>query len=158
MTDLRFGIPWQSPDDFVHPSHRLRIAGLFIDTDGMPIGLVRRKGRGSTLARFDVVTMELAPNLPVMGEHELALGGGLERCEFETLFGLNHARLRAGGNLLLKKAISQLRRRASRQGVSSVRSWTPCPRMPSAWPWTATCWRRAASASDWMDTASGPRP
>jgi DNA repair protein SbcC/Rad50 len=102
MTDLRFGIPRQSPDDFVHPSHRLRIAGLFIDTDGIPIGLVRRKGRGSTLARFDIATMEPDPNLPIMGEHELALGGGLERCEFETLFGLNHARLRAGGNLLLK--------------------------------------------------------
>ncbi len=69
ITDLRFGIPRPSTDDFIHPTGQMRIAGLFIDDQGEPIGLVRRKGR---------------------------------RGEFEAMFGLNHARLRAGGDLLLK--------------------------------------------------------
>lgn len=46
MTDLRFGIPLRSPDDFVHPAGELRIGGVFIDQAGRPVGLIRRKGRG----------------------------------------------------------------------------------------------------------------
>lgn len=102
MTDLRFGIPLRSPDDFIHPSSQLRIAGVFIDADGKPIGLARRKGRGATLSRFDIATSQPATPPEVGREHELALTGGLEREEFEAMFGLNHARLRAGGDLLLK--------------------------------------------------------
>jgi uncharacterized protein YhaN len=102
ITDLRFGIPLRSPDDFIHATGQMRVAGLFIDDQGEPIGLIRRKGRGSTLTRFDVATEQPDPVLPVLREHELALTGGIERSEFEAMFGLNHARLRAGGDLLLK--------------------------------------------------------
>ena len=102
ITDLRFGIPLRSPDDFIHPTGQMRVAGLFIDDKGEPIGLIRRKGRNPTLSRFDVATEQPDPALPVLREHELALTGGVERGEFEAMFGLNHARLRAGGNLLLK--------------------------------------------------------
>lgn len=102
ITDLRFGIPLRSPDDFIHPTGQLRIAGLFIDDQGEPLGLIRRKGRGSTLSRFDTSTNQPDPALPVLREHELALTGGIERSEFEAMFGLNHGRLRAGGDLLLK--------------------------------------------------------
>ena len=102
ITDLRFGIPLRSPDDFIHATGQMRIAGLFIDEQGEPIGLIRRKGRAPTLSRFDVATDQPDPTLPVLREHELALTGGIERSEFEAMFGLNHARLRAGGDLLLK--------------------------------------------------------
>ncbi|MGP1678128.1 MAG: AAA family ATPase [Burkholderiales bacterium] len=102
ITDLRFGIPLRSPDDFIHPTGRMRIAGLFIDDQGEPIGLVRRKGRAPTLSRFDIATEQPDPALPVLREHELALTGGVERSEFEAMFGLNHERLRAGGDRLLK--------------------------------------------------------
>ena len=102
MTDLRFGIPLRSPDDFLHPSNQLSIAGVFLDAHDEPIGLVRHKGRGSTLLRLDVATEQLDASLPVLREHELALTGGLERKEFEAMFGLNHARLREGGDLLLR--------------------------------------------------------
>ena len=102
MTDLRFGIPLRSPDDFIHASNRLRIAGVFLDDQGECLGLIRRKGRGSTLCRCDVSTAEPNADLPVLRGHELALTGGLERSDFEAMFGLNHARLRAGGDLLLK--------------------------------------------------------
>ncbi len=101
ITDLRFGIHPRSPDDFIHPG-RMRVAGLFTDDQGQPIGLIRRKGRAPTLSRFDVATGQPDPALPVLREHELALTGGLERGEFEAMFGLNHERLRAGGDLLLK--------------------------------------------------------
>lgn len=102
MLDLRFGIHLHSPDDFVHPTSKLRIAGVFLDDQGEPIGLVRRKGRGSTLSRFDITTGQPA-NPPEAGQElELALTGGLERKEFEAMFGLNHERLRDGGDLLLK--------------------------------------------------------
>ncbi len=102
ITDLRFGIPLRSADDFIHATGQMRIAGLFIDDQGEQIGLVRRKGRAPTLSRFDVATEQPDPALPVLREHELALTGGVERSEFEAMFGLNHARLRAGGDLLLK--------------------------------------------------------
>ena len=34
ITDLRFGIPLRSPDDFIHATGRMRVAGLFIDDQG----------------------------------------------------------------------------------------------------------------------------
>ena len=101
MTDLRFGIPLRSPDDFVHSSGDLRIGGIFVSQSGEPIGLVRRKGRGVTLAALDVRTEQPDVSLTVDSKHERELTGGLERQEFEAMFGLNHARLREGGKLLL---------------------------------------------------------
>jgi len=102
MTDLRFGIPLRSPDDFLHLSKRLRIAGAFVDGAGEVLGLARRKGRGATLSRCDPKTGEPLAPPEVTRDQELALTGGLQRDEFEAMFGLNHARLRAGGDLLLK--------------------------------------------------------
>lgn len=102
MTDLRFGIPTRSPDDFVHPFSQMRIAGIFHDEQGEAIGLVRRKGSKATLSRLDLSNLQPDPNQAVQTTHELALTGGLRRDEFEAMFGLNHARLREGGDLLLK--------------------------------------------------------
>jgi exonuclease SbcC len=102
MTDLRFGIPTRSPDDFIHPFNQLRIGGSFIDGQGETLGVIRRKGRGNTLARVNMATGQPDPSLAVTREIELALTGGLQRGEFESMFGLNHFRLREGGDLLLK--------------------------------------------------------
>ena len=102
MTDLRFGIHLRSTDDFVHNATDLRIGGVFMDDQGTPIGFVRRKGRGQTLSRFDPARMQFEEHFSVLPEHERALTSGLERAEFEQMFGLNHARLREGGTLLLK--------------------------------------------------------
>jgi hypothetical protein len=101
MTDLRFGIPLRSPDDFVHPAGELRIGGVFIDQAGRPVGLIRRKGRGTTLSGLDVRTEQTDPGFAVDSRLERELTGGLERQEFEAMFGLNHARLREGGAVLL---------------------------------------------------------
>ena len=101
MTDLRFGIPVRSSDAFVHAVGDLRIGGIFLTQAGQRIGLVRRKGKGATLARLDADTEQPDPSLAVESTHERELTGGLERAEFEAMFGLNHARLREGGKLLL---------------------------------------------------------
>ena len=63
--------------------------------------MVRRKGRGATLARLDVETEQPDATLTVESRCERELTGGLERAEFEAMFGLNHARLREGGQVLL---------------------------------------------------------
>jgi len=102
MTDLRFGIPARSPDDFVHPFSQMRVGGVFLDEQGEMVGLIRRKGSKATLSRLDITTLQPDANLPVQAGHELALTGGLGRGEFEAMFGLNHARLREGGEMLLK--------------------------------------------------------
>jgi exonuclease SbcC len=65
MTDLRFGIPLRSPDDFVHPAGDMRIGGVFIDQTGRPVGLIRRKGRGVTLSGLDVRTEQTDPGFTV---------------------------------------------------------------------------------------------
>ncbi len=102
MTDLRFGIPLRSPDDFVHPAGDMRIGGVFIDQTGRAVGLIRRKGRGTTLSGLDVRTEQTDPGFTVDSRLERELTGGLDRQEFEAMFGLNHARLREGGAVLLR--------------------------------------------------------
>ncbi len=102
MTDLRFGIPLRSPDDFLHSSADLRIAGVFVGPQGRPVGLVRRKVRKGTLLLFDVSGGNLTNVVEAGSEYEVALTGGLERKEFEAMFGLNHLRLREGGARLLQ--------------------------------------------------------
>jgi uncharacterized protein YhaN len=102
MMDLRFGIPQRSSDDFLHLSRDLRISGEFVDSKGDPLWLLRRKGRKSTLAVVNPLSGDLAAAIEASPEHDLALTGGLQREEFEAMFGLNHARLREGGDRLLK--------------------------------------------------------
>ncbi len=102
MTDLRFGIPLRSPDDFLHPFSQMRIGGVFEDELGRAVALMRRKGRGATLSRFDPATGEPADPPEVGRDIEQALNGGLDREGFEALFGINHQRLREGGDMLLK--------------------------------------------------------
>lgn len=101
MLDLRFGIPLRSQDHFVHATGDLRIAGIFATQSGERIGLARRKGKGATLSRLNVATEQPDPSLTIETRHERELTGGLERPEFEAMFGINHARLREGGKVLL---------------------------------------------------------
>ena len=53
ISALRFGIPMQSKDDFVHPHPSMRVGGEFVDRDGRLYSLVRRKGRSATLRVVD---------------------------------------------------------------------------------------------------------
>ena len=104
MADLRFGIPAQSRDNFVHAHGDMRVGGEFVDRDGRPHGFVRRKGRGGTLLRADFAGGPGAVVVgdPVPAEVEALLTGGLTRDEYESMFSLDHTRLRKGGKALLE--------------------------------------------------------
>lgn len=94
ISDLRFGIPHNSGDGFKHAYPDMRISGIFEDADGRHHQLVRHKRR--------VNSLQLASGEPACPQIETMLNGGLSRAEYESMFGLDHARLRAGGEALLK--------------------------------------------------------
>ena len=102
ITDLRYGIPMRSKDDFVHEFKNMRVAGCFEDVAGRAIGLSRRKGNNDTLTGADPASGEPLPGGAVLPEVLLALTGGVAREQFETMYGLNSQHLRKGGQLLIQ--------------------------------------------------------
>jgi uncharacterized protein YhaN len=100
--DLRFGIGHSSTDAFRHPYAAMRVGGVFLDPQGQEIGLMRRKGKGQTLLRRDPRHMDQESTEPLNPLIEGWLTGGLSRDEYDTLFGLDHAGLRQGGQALLE--------------------------------------------------------
>lgn len=94
ICDLLFGVPERSRLGFRHGNNALRIGAALSLPDGRVLEVKRRKGRTATLLDGDGGTAlpdnSLAPWL-----------GGLDRAGFERLFGLDHARLRAGGEAML---------------------------------------------------------
>lgn len=102
MGDLRFGIPQQSKDNFVHAHNRMAIVGVFVDAEGQEVAVARHKGRGQTLTQANPLTGEGESGVALPNGIEQALSGGLDRAQFESMFGLNHQRLREGGKSLLK--------------------------------------------------------
>lgn len=88
--DLLFGIPERTPMGFQHGTDRMR---LLAEIDGGP-SVVRRKGRGNTLALADGAAMA-----PEAWQREL---GGADEAVFRELFGLDTALLRAGGAELIR--------------------------------------------------------
>ncbi len=89
------------PNEADKSSGDMRIGGIFLTQAGERVGFVRRKGKGATLSRLNVETEQPDATLPMAGTYELELTGGMNRGEFEAMFGLNHARLREGGRVLL---------------------------------------------------------
>ncbi|MCM5569844.1 AAA family ATPase [Burkholderiaceae bacterium FT117] len=102
MTDLRFGIPQQSADNFVHPHPEMRVGGEFVDRSGRRHALLRRKGRAPTLFLTDFADPAAPLVEPAPPELESLLTSGLDRAEYETGFALDHRRLREGGRALLE--------------------------------------------------------
>jgi len=102
MADLRFGIPLQSKDNFLHEHAEMRVGGEFVDRHGKTYSLMRRKGRGATLmcADFDLGGLTVEEAVPP--EVEALLNCGLSKDAYEIMFGLDHRRLREGGQALLK--------------------------------------------------------
>ena len=93
MTDLRFGIPPQSTDNFIHAHRSMLLGGDFIDRNGVAHSLQRRKGRNATLSSVD---SQAGPEIQAL------LDCGLSRTQYEAMFGLDHQRLRDGGAALLR--------------------------------------------------------
>lgn len=104
MGDLRYGIPMLSTDNFLHDFKSMAIAGVFENAAGHRHALSRRKGNKDTLLPADPLTGVAIPGTQVSPDVLLALTGGVERKQFETMYGLNSAHLRAGGQQLINGA------------------------------------------------------
>lgn len=102
ITDWRFGIPQQSRDTFIHRPNELRVGALAQAPDGSTHLLVRRKGRNPTLYEVDDPNAELAAERIATPALDHLLTGGLNRAEYEEMYGLDHQRLREGGMALLQ--------------------------------------------------------
>ncbi len=93
--DCLFGVPARSPYDFLHEYKDMRL-GAVLDDGAASLEIFRRKGAKNTLLAAD--------GAPVAGG-ESALArylGGADRAFFERMFGMDHARLRAGGQEILE--------------------------------------------------------
>lgn len=99
ISDLRFGIPNQSTDNFVHSHADMRVGGVFVDRAGREYSVVRRKGRGATLAFAEGNDAQSAERV-VPPEIEAQITSGLSKVDYESMFGLDHRRLREGGEAL----------------------------------------------------------
>lgn len=94
ITDLLFGVPPRTTDDFVHKMQHLRIGALISSSAGTTLEFRRRKGNKATI---------LDPDENVIGDASLVEFLGLvDRQTFESMFGLGHERLREGAEDLLR--------------------------------------------------------
>ncbi len=89
-----FGIPERTPDDHRHKAAELRIGARLERASGERLHAVRRKGRKDTLLD--------AGGQPLEEAALQAFLGGVSRELFETMFGLSHEALVAGGEELLR--------------------------------------------------------
>ncbi|MFO0571838.1 MAG: AAA family ATPase [Polyangiaceae bacterium] len=90
ITALLYGVPHRSTDGYLHDD--LRLSGRIRAEDGSELAFERKKGRKNTL---------LAPGGAVLDEAVLERRlGGVTQAMFEATFGLDHERLRRGGEEL----------------------------------------------------------
>ena len=102
IAGLRFGIPARSADRFLHDYGQMRVGGIFVDALGQQYSLMRRKGIGVTLkfADFSNDCAELADLVPPTIDRLLTAGLSVE--DYQSMFGLDHESLRAGGQTLAR--------------------------------------------------------
>lgn len=92
ITALFYGVPHSSPDTYLHDE--LLLSGRVRAADGSELSFLRRKGRKNTL---------LSPGGEPLEEHAVArLLGGVSESMFRTELGLDHERLREGGEQLAR--------------------------------------------------------
>ena len=97
MRQALFGIPMQSPDDFLHSYQKLRVGMRLRDGDGRELAFVRRKGAKNTLLADDGAT-------PLPDSALAKVLGGVTEAEFSRRFALDHDELVAGGRSILEGA------------------------------------------------------
>lgn len=91
--DLLFGFPGRTVQDWRFDYKDLRLRAE-IEDDGRTLTVIRRKGNKNTL---------LGPDNAALPDDLLdPLLGGVDRAGFERMFGLDHAKLRAGGQAILE--------------------------------------------------------
>lgn len=95
LTNLFYGIPHLSPDDFRHGRQDLRIAARLRRADQSEFAFTRRKGTKNTVLDF-------AGAEAVDPDALDRCLGGVEKSVFETLFCLDHDELVKGGASILQ--------------------------------------------------------
>ncbi len=93
LGDLLFGIGGTSPYNFLHDYQAMRLGGTVENPSG-ELAFLRRKGNRKTLLDMSETPLDddaLAP-----------FTGGADRAWFERMFGLDHVRLREGGQAILE--------------------------------------------------------
>ena len=93
IADLLFGFPAQSAQDWRYDYKDLRLRAL-LESDGETLDVARRKGNRNTLLGADGSALKDDALGPFVGGHD--------RATFERMFGLDHAKLRAGGQAILE--------------------------------------------------------
>lgn len=91
--DFLFGIAGQTTQGWRFGYGDLRIRAV-LEHDGRTIEAVRRKGNKDTLLSPD--------GTPIQGDPLGSLLAGVDRAVFERMFGLDHQRLRDGGDAILR--------------------------------------------------------
>jgi len=93
-----FGIPTRTNDNYLHSNPQLRIGGKLRLSGGEDIEFIRRKGTKGTLLELGTdATLDDSILLPF-------LPGGIDENLFTKLYGIDHGRLIAGGQELLKQS------------------------------------------------------
>ena len=95
IEDLLFGVPMQSPYNFLHDYASMRI-GAVLENGDESLEIVRRKGSKDTLLGAD--------GLPFSGGEAVLRPflAGSDRSFFERMFSLDHVRLEKGGREILE--------------------------------------------------------
>jgi len=90
LTDFLYGIPGRTNDSFLHPYTKMRIGGTIERSDGKSLQCIRRKGNQGTLRdQADVA---------IVADSEMqSYIGDVDRDLFCSMFGIDHATLRQGG-------------------------------------------------------------
>lgn len=92
---LLFGVPTRTADDFLHGYRQLRVGGVLVRGADERLECVRRKGNKATLRDRD--------DDKQLDESVLdAFLGAVDEEFFRSVFGINHERLRAGGEEVLR--------------------------------------------------------
>ncbi len=92
---LLFGVPARSVDNFVHAYRQLRVGGVLVKEDGERLECVRRKGNKATL-RDQEDDNQL--------DESVLQGflGAVDENFFSSVFGIDHERLREGGDEIIR--------------------------------------------------------
>ena len=90
--DFLFGIPERSAQNWRYEYGQLRLRAL-VEHGGEVLDVTRRKGKRDTLLKDD--------GTPFADDPLARLLGGMDRAGFERMFGLDHAKLRLGGESIL---------------------------------------------------------
>ena len=93
LGDLLFGIDATSPYNFLHDYQAMRLGGVVQNASG-ELAFIRRKGSKGTL-------LDEQDN-PLDGDALAPFIGSSDRALFERMFGLDHVRLRQGGQAILE--------------------------------------------------------